>query len=250
MLRTTSVFHTFVQDLRLGIWEASRAVQSAAKAKSAVIFHRYPLVLRAVEALLRAAGLGIAGTATQPEQALALLAERGPDIFVAGLSTPPGSIDGVELLRRAREVASQVKTIGLADEASDYRVEQVFAAGASAFVGRTAGHADIAFAVRQTYEPSIHLALARGNGSEPAREGDAPLLTDREKQILGLAAEGRSNAELAKMLGVALQTVKYHLSNVYRKLNATNRTQATRQAQLLGLLPGAQAGEGRPAARA
>ena len=228
-------------------------MQSAAKAKSAVIFHPYPLVLRAVETLLRKAGLTVAGTATQPEQALSLLAERKPDLLVAALSTPPGSIDGVELLRRAREVLPVVKLIGLGDETSDDRVEEAFAAGASAFVGTGAGHADIAFAVRQTYEPSIHLALARGESSQPATRSGTPLLTEREREILGLVAEGHSNSELASMLGLALQTIKYHLSNVYRKLNVTNRTQAVRKAQLLDLLPeasGRSLGEARLAARA
>jgi DNA-binding NarL/FixJ family response regulator len=228
-------------------------LQSAAKAKSAVIFHPYPLVLRAVETLLRKAGLTVAGTATHPEQALSLVAERKPDLFVAALPRPAGSIDGVELLRRAREVLPVVKLIGLGDEASEDRVEEAFAAGASAFVGTGAGHADIAFAVRQTYEPSIHLALARGESSQPATRSGTPLLTEREREILGLVAEGHSNSELASMLGLALQTIKYHLSNVYRKLNVTNRTQAVRQAQLLDLLPeasGRSSGQARPAARA
>jgi DNA-binding NarL/FixJ family response regulator len=225
-------------------------VQSAAKAKSAVIFHRYPLVLRAVETLLQKAGVTVAGTATRPEQALELVSKRKPDLFVAALSTPPGSIDGVELLKRVRDMRPAVKTIAVADETGEHRVEEVFAAGASAFVGKTAGHSDLAFAVRQTYEPSVHLAIARGNGSQPAERAHAPLLTDRESEILGLVAEGYSNVELAGMLGLAPQTVKYHLSNAYRKLNVSNRTQATRQAQLLGLLPEASAGESRSTAQA
>lgn len=225
-------------------------MQSAAKTRSAVIFHRYPLVLCAVETLLQKAGLTVAGTATTPEHAIELVSARKPDLFVAALSTPPGSIDGVELLKRVRDVRPAVKTIAVADETGEHRVEEVFAAGASAFVGKTAGHSDLAFAVRQTYEPSVHLALARGNGSRPAEQADAPLLTERESGILALVAEGYSNIELAGMLGLAQQTVKYHLSHVYRKLNVSNRTQATRQAQLLGLLPEASAGEIRSAARA
>jgi DNA-binding NarL/FixJ family response regulator len=212
-------------------------MQSAAKAKRAVIFHRYRLVLRAVEALLRSAGLAVAGSATRPDEALALVFSRDPDLFVAALSTPPGSIDGLELLRRAREMRPELKTIGLADPGGDERVEEVFAAGASAFIGPTARQSDFAFALHQTYEPSIHLAFGRGSGSAPAPEPKAPLLSDRETEILGLVAEGRSNVELARMLELAPQTVKYHLSSVYRKLDVSNRTQATRQAQLLGLLP-------------
>lgn len=212
-------------------------MHSGTTAKTAVIFHRYPLVLRAVEGLLRSAGLSIAGAATRPEQALALVDEREPDLFVAALSTPPGSMDGLELLRRAREGRPALKTIGLSDGEHDHCAEEAFAAGASALLSATARQADLALAVRQAYEPSIHLAPVRGNGAEPPRAPGAPLLTKREAEVLVLVAEGHSNVELAEMLGVALQTVKYHLSNIYRKLGVANRTQATRQAQLLDLLP-------------
>ena len=61
-------------------------------------------------------------------------------------------------------------------------------------------------------------------------------LTKRELEILQLVAEGHSNGELARTLWVTEQTVKFHLSNIYRKLNVANRTEASRWAQLNGLL--------------
>jgi DNA-binding CsgD family transcriptional regulator len=64
----------------------------------------------------------------------------------------------------------------------------------------------------------------------------SPRLTRRELEILQLVAEGHSNAQLARMLWVTEQTVKFHLSNIYRKLDVSNRTEASRWAQLQGLL--------------
>jgi len=61
-------------------------------------------------------------------------------------------------------------------------------------------------------------------------------LTKREQEILRLVSEGKSNGEVARKLWVTEQTVKFHLSNIYRKLGVTNRTEAGRQAQLIGLL--------------
>jgi DNA-binding CsgD family transcriptional regulator len=69
-------------------------------------------------------------------------------------------------------------------------------------------------------------------GIDPSRSG----LTRRELEILRLVAEGHSNAQLARMLWVTEQTVKFHLSNIYRKLDVGNRTEASRWAQLNGLL--------------
>jgi DNA-binding CsgD family transcriptional regulator len=72
-------------------------------------------------------------------------------------------------------------------------------------------------------------------GGEVLEDGE-PWLTKREREILALVAEGHSNAQLAKMLWVTEQTVKFHLSNIYRKLDVSNRTEASRWAQLHGLL--------------
>jgi DNA-binding NarL/FixJ family response regulator len=209
-------------------------IRKPIEAKTAAVFDRYPLVVRAIEAHVRRTGLEIVGRASTPERALAILAEHEPDLFIAGLSTAPESIDGVELLRAARDVHPGVKVIAFADTPNDRRVEEVFAAGASAFLGRSARRDDMAFAIRQSYEPSIHLAAIR---SEPEPSPEAPILTERESEVLSLVAEGYSNPELSRMLGIAHQTVKYHLANLFRKLNVDNRTQAARRAQLLNLLP-------------
>jgi len=64
----------------------------------------------------------------------------------------------------------------------------------------------------------------------------APRLTRREREILRLVGEGHSNLQLAQLLCVTEQTVKFHLSNVYRKLEVSNRTGASRWAQVHGLL--------------
>jgi len=205
-----------------------------ASVRTVVIFDRYPLVLRAMETHLRATGLKVVARAAAPERALTLVLEHEPDLFVAGISTPPGSIDGVELLRQAHEVCPSIKVIGFADGPDDNRVEEALAAGASAFLSKRARAVDVAFAVRQTYEPSIHLARVRDDQQSPELE---LLLTDREAEVLGLVAEGYSNLELAAMLEIAHQTVKFHLSNIYRKLDVENRTQAARRAQLLNLSP-------------
>ena len=102
---------------------------------------------------------------------------------------------------------------------------------------KTADPEDFASAVRQSFEPSVFLPIAAGTPEQGGmRDEDVPL-TRRELEILRLAAEGRSNAELARQLWVTEQTVKFHLSNIYRKLGVANRTEAARWAQRNGLLP-------------
>ena len=74
------------------------------------------------------------------------------------------------------------------------------------------------------------------------------MLTRRELEILQLVAEGHSNAQVGRLLWVTEQTVKFHLSNIYRKLDVSNRTEASRWAQVRNLLP--PAGSREPAAAA
>ena len=116
--------------------------------------------------------------------------------------------------------------------------------GAVAYVVKTAQPEDLASAIRQAFEHSVYLpggfALEMISAPPPrpadARSANGEELTPRECEILRLVARGRSNAQVAKKLWVTEQTVKVHLSNVYRKLGVSNRTEASRWAQLNGLL--------------
>jgi DNA-binding NarL/FixJ family response regulator len=107
---------------------------------------------------------------------------------------------------------------------------------------RTAQPEDLAFAVRQALQRSVYLVDEgqQWSSSPPAPATVVPAahgLTRRELEILRLVADGSSNGQLAKKLWVTEQTVKFHLSNIYRKLDVANRTEASRWAQLNGLLP-------------
>src|SRR5262249_2595781 len=123
---------------------------------------------------------------------------------------------------------------------------------ASAYCVKSADPEDLAAAIRQSFEHSIYLASGRFPTPAPEAVWDGQVgaqeLTRREREILQLVAEGHSNSQLARMLWVTEQTVKFHLSNIYRKLNVTNRTEASRWAQLHGLLPTAPEAVARSAA--
>jgi DNA-binding NarL/FixJ family response regulator len=93
--------------------------------------------------------------------------------------------------------------------------------------------------VRQVVEGTVYHPRGRGgdSGSAPAANAGHPGgLTDRELSILRLVAEGLSNLDIASKLYVTEQTVKFHLSNIYRKLGVGNRTEATRYAYRNGLI--------------
>jgi len=214
--------------------------------RSAVLFDPHPLWLEAVEQVIGKAGVGVVGKATTAEEVLELVAEHGPDVLVAEINTEQGPGEGITHLVRARELRQDMKVIVLSTSNESQHIDAAFAAGASAYVLKSAHPEDVALAIRQAFEHSIYLAEARAvSGTNGSTVSDAVSeLTRRELEILQLVAEGHTNATLARMLWVTEQTVKFHLSNIYRKLNVSNRTEASRWAQVHNLLPETEGHEG------
>jgi DNA-binding NarL/FixJ family response regulator len=208
-------------------------------AHTAVLLDRQPLWLEAVESVLERTGARVVGKTTTPTAALESIAQHNPDLFVTGMETEPGEIDGVTCIRQACARCPGLRVIVLSSHRE--HVEKALQAGAGAYVFKSAHPDDLASAIRQLFGHSVYFASAEPSPSVPAPAPPAPPaaldLTGREREILQLVAEGYSNARLAKMLWVTEQTVKFHLSNVYRKLDVSNRTEASRWAQLNGLLP-------------
>jgi DNA-binding NarL/FixJ family response regulator len=212
---------------------------SPSEHRTAVLLDRHPLWLEAVEQVLHRIGVEVAGKATSAEHALTLIEEHRPSLFVTGIEMGEGGMDGIECVALARERGPELKVIVLSAHTDAQYVDAALAAGADAYVVKTAHADDLASAIRQAFDHSIY--LARGHNGKRQRTQEtveqAWGLTRRELEILTLVAEGHSNAQLARMLWVTEQTVKFHLSNIYRKLNVSNRTEASRWAQVHGLLP-------------
>jgi DNA-binding NarL/FixJ family response regulator len=208
--------------------------------RTAVLFDPIPLWLDAVESAITRIGMTVSGKAGEPDVALRLLDEQAPDVFVADLSAGPDGAFGVETLSAALERNSNLRVIVFTAVEDATLRETAFAVGALAYVLKTAHVEDVGLAVRQAFDHSIYFANgapAAAQASAPARSPESFELTSREVEILRLVSEGHSNLQLARMLWVTEQTIKFHLSNVYRKLEVANRTEASRWAQLHGLLP-------------
>jgi DNA-binding NarL/FixJ family response regulator len=222
-------------------------------AQTAVILDEHPLWLEAVEGVLQRVGMRVIGKATSPGQALTFVEEARPDLLVAELPDSNGDVDAAGFLAKVRQLVPHLRTIVLSVRADSKHIDAALEAGAAAYVVKTTHPDDLASAIRQSFNHSVYLAGARATppvvSAMTSGESDVGL-TRREREILGLVAEGYSNAQLARMLWVTEQTVKFHLSNIYRKLDVSNRTEASRWAQLNGLLPAVRPGDEPSAAAA
>jgi DNA-binding NarL/FixJ family response regulator len=204
---------------------------------TAVLLDGQPLWLEAVAPVLERLEMTIVAKATTAQQALAVVEQQRPDVLVAGLELSEGAMDGIECIRKARERVPELKAIALALADEPDRIEAAFAAGASAYVLKTVHPDDLATALRQAFRTSIYLSGRRPPLRSHPPAAPPQFLTERELEILRLLGEGHPNRELARMLWVTEQTVKFHLTNIYRKLGVSNRTEAGRWAQAHGLLP-------------
>ena len=229
--------------------DTREAHSRGALGSTAVLADAYPLWLRAVEGVLDGLGVRTIGATTEPAEGLELIVQHRPDILITDLDFGGGEIQGSAFVRRAVEAHPALKVIVLTVHGESALVAEAIEAGAAAYAVKTVQPDDLASAIRQTFEHSIFFAPVTAQRSKVAPPhpvvGDVPgtdlahklesdevahQLTKREKEILELVAEGLSNAEIARLLWVTEQTVKFHLSNIYRKLDVANRTQASQWA--------------------
>jgi DNA-binding NarL/FixJ family response regulator len=205
--------------------------------RTAILVDQHPLWMDTVEQVVRRAGIDVVAKITSAAVAYERIEELEPDLLVTGIRMAADEVDGLTLLRMARERFPSLKAIVLSMYDDAQHIDAAFAAGAAAYVLKTAHPDDLTSAVRQAFQHSIFLAGPRPAATVAAPPvDDSSGLTRRELEILQLVAEGHSNAQLARMLWVTEQTVKFHLSNIYRKLGVANRTEASRWAQRQGLL--------------
>jgi DNA-binding NarL/FixJ family response regulator len=194
----------------------------------------------AVEVVLESIDVSVVGRAVEAEDALSLVEEHSPDLLISELQTSSGGMSGLKLIQAARQRVASMRIIVLAASQDPADIDAAFEAGAMAYVLKTAHPSDVAATIRQTFDHSVFLAASHSNGrvapvqtiaeADVSAAGDDVGLTRREREILALVSEGHSNRELAQMMWVTEQTVKFHLSNIYRKLDVSNRTEASRWA--------------------
>lgn len=231
--------------------------------RAAVVVGTQPVCHEGVRSILRLLGIGVLGTA-DIAAAPGLVARYQPDLLVAEFDGYESAPYGLDCVREACRARPDLVAVVLSADDETELVEAAFAAGAAAYVVKTAQPEDIAVAIRHALDGTTYVlggatgivAHVRGTADDTAIV-EAPLaatgaaraagLTRRELEVLRLAAEGRSNRDVAKLLWITDQTVKFHLANVYRKLGVSNRFEAARWARESGLVE--HVGDVRPESR-
>ena len=159
-----------------------------------------------------------------------------PDMVVMDIRMP--GLDGLEVLDIVRRRNPDVKVVLLSAYGEPRQIQDALERGATAYIIRSVNPLDLPSALRQAFEGTVYSGLT-GFGSV-AQNGNAAEqscgLTERELAVLRAVANGLSNKAISRELWVTEQTVKFHLTNIYRKLGVHNRTAAARYAHSEGLL--------------
>jgi DNA-binding NarL/FixJ family response regulator len=207
------------------------------ESRSAVLVDPHPLWLDGVENALNQLGLRVVAKASSLNAATGLLAAAWPSLVVGETTFDGDRETGLLWLESVVAEFPATKIVVLSSCNDEAHISATLSSGAAAYVLKHAHVGDLVATVRQTFTRSVYFpatppAPPRARTALPVMH----LLTRRELDILRLAAEGHSNVRIARILWITEQTVKFHLSNVYRKIGVTNRTEAGRWAQMHGVL--------------
>jgi DNA-binding NarL/FixJ family response regulator len=200
----------------------------------------HPLMLSGISALL-AQQYEIVGTAPDGLALVGAALELRPDIVVLDVSMP--ILNGIDAAGRIRAVLPDALIVFLSMHANPMYLRKAFDAGANGYVLKTGAAEELLTALDQArrgrpyvspdFGPDVAESL-RTTGGRSARTSVS--LTDRQRQILQLVAEGRQNKEIAEVLGVSVKTVEFHRGRLMARLNARSVAELTRYAVLEGLI--------------
>jgi DNA-binding NarL/FixJ family response regulator len=171
----------------------------------------------------------VVGEAHSGPELVQLIERRRPDLVLMDLKMP--GVAGVEMIERIRQSWPEIKTVVLSACDDRPTIDAALRAGANAYVLKSAHTIDIAAVLRQASSGAVFHAPTYA----PTRPGEAdapsePTLTDRERSILSAVASGLTTAAISRDLWISEHTIKFHLTNIYRKLGVANRAGAVRYA--------------------
>jgi DNA-binding NarL/FixJ family response regulator len=174
----------------------------------------------------------VAGSAASAEEAIELAPRLAPDVILLDLELP--GLDGVQAIPELIHAAPAARVLVFSAYSTEERVLGAVRGGANGYLLKGAAAGEIAAAIRAVHgggshlEPSIaaHVLARAREGPETGTAPARPQLSPREREILRLIADGHPNKQIARTLGIAERTVKFHVTSLLEKLGAESRAHA------------------------
>jgi|SRR5215210_7611709 len=193
-----------------------------------VLADDHRLILEATRLVLEQEDdIEIVGVATSGSQVLPLIARTSPDLVVLDVRMP--EMDGLTCLDRIRKAHPDVIVVILSGCDDQETITAALARGARSFIDKLVDPRDLASALRLAAQGAVYNSVTSVPATPPTEAVSAGL-TPSEQRVLEALARGLTNKEIAQELWLTPQTVKFHLTNIYRRLGVANRTEAVRHA--------------------
>jgi two-component system nitrate/nitrite response regulator NarL len=208
-------------------------MSQASPALRVILADDHPVFLNGLRALLQTDPMfEVVATCSNGKAALQAILESKPDLAVLDVSMP--GCTGVEVLAAVGDLSLGTRIILLTASAGDHEIVEAVARGAYGLMLKDTAADTLlecmkSVSVGRRWLPLdlVEAAVKREEGKRAKTSQLDNALTSREREIVALVAEGQSNKEIARQLGLTDGTVKIHLHNIYRKLEVTNRTSLT-----------------------
>ena len=172
------------------------------------------------------------GHATNAASCLAFLQQQKPDVLLMDINLPDTS--GIDLCREVKEKYPAIYILGLSTFNQQSFIEKMIANGASGYVIKNATQQELMEAIQTVVKGKQYLSFDAAVAlRKPDTENNIPVITRREKEVLGLIAEGLTNNEIARQLFISNTTVDTHRKNILSKLGAKNTASLIRIAAQL-----------------
>ena len=182
----------------------------------------------------------VVGQASNGLEAVERVPALQPDVVLMDLRMP--ELDGVEAMRRISSERPETRFIVLTTYDSDQYIFDAIEAGAKGYLLKDTSREDLFEAVRAVHrgesgiEPGVAARVLDRFAQLSREEAQAPLLSEREVEVLQLMAKGSANKEIAVSLSITDSTVKTHVANIFQKLDVSGRTEAVTQALQMGII--------------
>ncbi len=176
--------------------------------------------------------LEVVGEAESGEEGFRLFQEKSPHVVLMDLQLP--GWNGIETSERILEFASSAKILMFSTFARDDEIQTALDTGVLGYLQKTAERSELITALKTVASGGTY--LPEGLAASLAERDLGPNITQREREILARVAQGKANKEIASDLGIAEDTVKRHMSHVFRKLGVNDRAQATAEAIRQGIV--------------
>ncbi len=207
-----------------------------------LIVDDHAILREGVRALLQLQpDLEVVGEASNGTEAIEAVGRLDPDVVLMDIAMP--GLGGIEATLELRKQGRRAKILILSQYEDREYVRRLLKAGVSGYVLKKSAGAELANAIRAVHRGGLVLdpevartAMEEANPATPGAADPYDALTDREKQVLKLVAEGKSNKEVAEVLGISVKTAMSHREHVMEKLGVHNRTELVRFAIKKGVI--------------